>query len=96
MWTDVSFLSGGTGASITPEERIPRKNYTKSPAEALPRKDPISNEYINRLITKYYPNLPPIMAKYLPGSKPIFNDTHDPNSIEDDPNDFKDNSRNKK
>ena len=60
------------------------------------RKYPIPNQYINRLITKKYPRLPPILEKYPPGFKPLFNDTHDPNSTEDDPNNSTDNSRNEK
>ena len=61
-----------------------------------PRKDPIPNQYINRLITKQYPSLPPVIEKHPSGYKPLFHDTHDPNGIEDDPNDSTDNSRNKK
>ena len=32
-------------------------------------------------------------AKYSTRYKPLFNDTHDPNYAEDDPNDYTDNSR---
>ena len=35
-----------------------------------------------------------MIEKYPTGYKPLFNDTHDPNYAEDDPNDYTDNSRN--
>ena len=57
------------------------------------RKDTIPNQDINRLITKKYPSLPPIKEKHPTGFKPLFNDAHDPNSTEDDPNNSTDNSR---
>ena len=66
----------------------------KSPAMSPPRKDPIPNQYNNILITKQDPSLLPIMEKYPPGYRPLFKDTHDPNSTEDKPNDFTYNSRN--
>ena len=50
-------------------------------------KDPITNQYINRLITEQDPIIPPIKAKYYPGFKLLFNDSRDPNSTEDGPND---------
>ena len=51
--TGVSIFSGGIGASVTPEKRIPRNKINiKSPAMFTPRKDPIPNQYINRLITE--------------------------------------------
>ena len=52
MRTDVSILYGGTGASVTTERRIPRKSNMKPPAMSPPRKDPIPNQDINRLITE--------------------------------------------
>ena len=61
-----------------------------------PKKDTITDQYINILITKQDPSLPPIIAKHPPGNKPLFNDTHGANSTEDNPNDFTDNSLNEK
>ena len=52
----------------------------KSLAMSPPRKDPIPNQDKNRLFTKQYPILPPIIEKYAPGYKLLFNDTHDQNS----------------
>ena len=57
-----------------------------------PRKDPITNQYINRLTTKLDPSLPPIKEKHSPGFKPLLNDAHNTNSTEDEPNDSADNS----
>ena len=68
----------------------------KSPAMSPPRKDPIPSLYINRLISEQDPSHPPIIAKYTPGYKPLFNDTHDPNITEYNPNDSTDNSVNEK
>ena len=53
----------------------------KSPAMSPPRKDPIPNQDINRLITQQDPSDPPIIEKYTTVYKPLFNDTHDLNSI---------------
>ena len=40
--TDVSILYGGTGASVTPEKRIPGKQRNmKSPVMSPPRKDTV-------------------------------------------------------
>ena len=40
--TDVSFLSGVTGAIVTPRKRIPKnKKYIKSLGMLQPRKSPI-------------------------------------------------------
>ena len=50
---DVSILSIGTGASVTPEKHIPRKkNNMKSLSMSPPRKDSIPNQDNNRLSTK--------------------------------------------
>ena len=68
----------------------------KSPAMSTPRKNTISNQDINILITKQYPSFPPIMEKYPPGYKPLFNDIHDPNITSDEPNYSTDNSVNEK
>ena len=93
--TDVSILFVGTGASVTTEKRIPgKKRNMKSPAMSSPIKYHIPNQDINRLITEKYASLPPINAKYPPGFKPLFNDTHDSNSTEDDPTDSTDYSSN--
>ena len=72
MWTDVYLLSGGTRAIVTPEKSIPRKINVKSPAMSPPRKDPISIQNINILITEQDPSLPPIIEKYTHGYKPLF------------------------
>ena len=65
---DISILSGGTRASVTTERCMPRKNSNmKSPAMSPPRKNPITNQYFNRLITEQYPSLPPVISKYPPG-----------------------------
>ena len=70
MRTDVSILSGITGASVTPEERISiNKRNMKSPAISPLIKDTISNQDINRLITKKYQILLPNLSKFPPGFK---------------------------
>ena len=95
MPTDVSILSVGMGANVTPERHISRKEGDmKSPATSSTRKDPIPNQDINRLMTRQDPSISPIIAKYPTGYKPLFIDTHDPNSTEDDPDNYIDNSRN--
>ena len=43
------------------------------------RKDPIPNQYINRIITQKYPSLPPIIAKYPTVYESLFNDMNDTN-----------------
>ena len=68
----------------------------ESPAMSPPIKDPIPNQYIKISITEKDSSLPPNMAKYPPEYKPLFNDAHDPNSTEYDPNDSTDNLHNKK
>ena len=68
----------------------------KSPAMSPPIKDPVPNQYINRLTNGQAPSLPPIIAKYIPGYKSLFNGRHDPNSTEDYPNGSTCNSRNEK
>ena len=51
--TGISILSGGRGASVTPEKRTPRKKRNmKSPEMSPLRMDPIPNQHINRLITE--------------------------------------------
>ena len=53
MRTGVSILSRVTVTSVTPEKQTPRKKRNmKSPAILPPRKDPITNQDINRLITE--------------------------------------------
>ena len=50
--TDVSLLSVGTGASVTPEKRIARKKKDMKSLAMLPlRKDIIQNQDINTLGT---------------------------------------------
>ena len=76
--TDVYLLSGGTGDSVTPGKRIPRKKNSMKPlAMLLPRKDTITNQDINRLGTKKYKSLPPQLDKYRPGYKQLINNTED-------------------
>ena len=62
----------------------------KSPAMLPPRKDPITNQYINQLVTKKYQSLPPQLPKFPPVLKSILN------KVEDDFNDSTDNSRTEK
>ena len=52
----------------------------KSPAISPPRKDPISNQDINRLISKKYQSLTQHLSKYTPGYGSLINYAHDPNS----------------
>ena len=95
--TDVSILSGETGAILTLEKLILRKKRSmKSPAMSPLRKDPILNQDINRLITKKDQNIPPHFEKFPPGSKSFLNDANDPNSTDYDLNDSTDTSRNEK
>ena len=61
-----------------------------------PRKYPVPDQYINRLITKQDPSLPPIKEIYTPEFKTLFNDARDQNSTEDDRNDSADNSHSEK
>ena len=97
MWTYVSILSGGTGASVTTEKRIPRKKKNiKSPAMSPPGNYPIKNQDIDRLITERHPSVTPIKEKYPPEFKPLSNDAHNLNSTEDGPNNYRDNSLNDK
>ena len=66
-----------TGKTFTPEIRIPRKESNlKSPAISPPRKDPIPNQYITRIITQQYPNLPPHLVKVPTGYDPFIDDTY--------------------
>ena len=68
--TGVSLLSGGTGDSVTPEKRTPRKKKNKkSLAMSPPKKDQIPNQDIDRLGTNNDQSLPPHLAKYFPGYK---------------------------
>ena len=93
MRTVVSVLSGGTVASVNPVKCIRRNKINmKSPTMSHPKKDPIPNQDINRLITEQDPILPLIQSKYPPVFKPLFNYAHDPNSTEDGRNDYTDNS----
>ena len=97
MRTDVSIVSVGTGASVTPEKYTPRNKRSMKPTAMLPpRKDPIPNQDINILITKKYQILSPHLAKFPPGFKSLINDANDPNSTEDDRNDSTDTSRNER
>ena len=51
----------------------------------------IPNQDSNTIINKQDPILPPLLAKYPTVYKPLFNDTHHPNKIDDDINDSTDN-----
>ena len=63
----------------------------KLPAMSPPRKYPIPNQDIKRLITEKYASLPPHLSKYPPGYKSLLNDAHEPNITEDCRNDYTDN-----
>ena len=66
MRTDVSTFYLGTGTSVTPVKHIPiRKSNMKSPTMSHPKKDPIPNQDINRLITEQDPIIPPIIENTL-------------------------------
>ena len=68
MRTDVYVLSVATGASVTPEKRIPGiKKNKKLLAMSPQRKDTISNQDINMLGSKKYQSLSPKLAKFCPG-----------------------------
>ena len=57
--TNVYVLSVGTGDSVTPEKRTPRKKKSMKPIAMFPqRKDPIKNQDINMLGTKKDQSLP--------------------------------------
>ena len=72
--TNLSVLSGVTGASVSLEKRIPiKKKNMKSLAISPTRKDLIPNQDINILRTKTYQSLPPQLAKYCPGYKSLIN-----------------------
>ena len=78
MRTDVSILYGVTGASVTPENRIPiQKCNIKSPAVSHPRNYSIPNQCINRLIIKKETIVSLNLEKCPPGYKPLLNYAHD-------------------
>ena len=71
-------MSGGTGASVTPEKLIPRKKKNmKSPEMSPPIKDPIPNQDINMLGTKKDQSIPPQLAKFRPVYKSLINEAED-------------------
>ena len=89
--TDISFLSGVKGVSVTQEKSIPRKKRNmKSPATLPPRKDQIPNQDTNMLGTKKYQSLPPQWPKLRSGYISLRNE------VEDDRNDSTDTSLNDK
>ena len=88
--TGVSIFFLGTGASVTPGKRNPRRKNIKSLAMLPPRKDQITNQYINMLGTGKDQSLPPQLAKFCPGYKSI------KNKAEDGRNDSTDTSLNDK
>ena len=95
--TDVSLLSVGTGANVSPEKRIPRRERNmKPPAMLPPRKYMIPNQDNNRLITKKYQSFLPYLETFPCEFKSIINEAHDHNSTEDDRNDSTNNSSNDK
>ena len=65
----------------------------KSHAMSPPRKYTIPNKDSTRIINEQDPIIPPLLAKYPTGYKPLFNDTNYPNKKEDDLNYSRDNSR---
>ena len=71
--TDLSVMygvTGETGASVTPEKRIPtNKIKIKSLATSPPIKDPIQNQNTNNLGIKKYQSLPPHVPKFPHGFK---------------------------
>ena len=82
MRTGVYILSGGAGASATPEKLITiNKRNMRSPAMSPPRKYPIPNQDINILITEKS-NYSATFRKNPPGFKSLINEAHDPNSTE--------------
>ena len=86
--TDISFLSGGTGSILTPEELITgKKNNRKSIVMLPPRKYPILNQDMNILGTKKDTILPPQLEKYCPRYKSSIN------KAEDGRNDYTDTSQ---
>ena len=66
----------------------------KSPAVFPPRKDPIKNQYITRIITQQYPKLPPNLSKVPTGNKPFIDNTKFSNPTENEHTDTTDNSCN--
>ena len=71
---DVYFSSVGTGAHVTPERRnLLNKRNMKSPAISPPRKDPISDQDINKLSTQKGQSLPSQLAKSPPVFKLLIN-----------------------
>ena len=74
--TDVSvFYTGTTGASVTPENRIPRKKRNiKSLTTSPPGKDPIPNKDENTLGIEKYQSLPLHLPKFRPGYKSFKNE----------------------
>ena len=74
------------------KDSIPNQ-YSKSPAILPLGKDPIPNQYSNITINEEDPIIPPILAKYPTGYKPLFNDMHYPNKTECDLNFYTDSSR---
>ena len=76
--TDISFLSGSIGDSITPEKHIPRKQKNiKSLATSLPIKYPIPNQDKNNLGIEKYRGLPPHVPKFPLGFKSLRNEADD-------------------
>ena len=61
-----------------------------------PRKYPIPNQDINRIITEKYQSAPTHSAKHPPGYKSLLNNAHDTNITEDYCNYSRDNSYNEK
>ena len=86
--TDISVLSGATGASITPGKRIPgKKKNMKSLATPSLRNDTITSQGINTLGIEKYQSLPPHLPKFTPRFKSLRNEAAD------DPNEYTDTSR---
>ena len=70
-----------------------KKRNLKSPTILPPRKDPIPNQDITKIITQQDPNLPPHLSKGPTGCKTFIDDTHFSNITENEHTDTTDNSR---
>ena len=79
--TYVYILYVGTGACLTLGKRITiKKSNMKSPAMLPPRKEPITNQYINRLITEKDQSLTQHLETFPLGFESLINEAHDHNS----------------
>ena len=91
MWTDVSILSGVTGASVTHSNN--EKEYEIT-CNFSSNKVPDPKSIYQQMNHEKNPSLPPHLAKYPPVHKSLTNDAHNPNITEDVCNGFTYTSRN--